>query len=391
MKIWVALLCLLSACASRPVEPRSDHLFQDSLFQSPSERVARDDVFAPSDAMKHYLRVEIAHALRRKGPRQALIDALNNQRGLKLEYESAMTRNAASAFDARAGNCLSLVIMTAALAKELDLTVEYNNVFTDEIWSRSEDIYFSSSHVNLTLGTVARSNGHALDEQSQRLIIDFMPHEDRLHLRSRVIGEDTIVAMYMNNRAAEAIVRGRLDDAYWWSREAIRQDARFLSAYITLGVVYRRHGQLSMAAQALQHVLEREPENVNALSNMVVVLNQAGRREEAAAVAQKLAGIEPYPPFHFFEQGLAAMKRKDFAAARDLFAKALERAAYYHEFHFGLAAAYLALGDAGKAQEQLTLAMESSTTRKDHDLYAAKLGLLTSMQRGLRRPGDGAP
>ena len=51
-----------------------------------------------------------------------------------------MTRNAAEAFDARSGNCLSLVIMTAAFAKELGLPVRYQNVFVDEAWSRSGDL-----------------------------------------------------------------------------------------------------------------------------------------------------------------------------------------------------------------------------------------------------------
>ena len=44
-----------------------------------------------------------------------------------------------------------------------------------------------------------------------------------MDLRAMAVGEDTILAMYMNNRAAEALVRGRVDDAYWLAREAIRQ------------------------------------------------------------------------------------------------------------------------------------------------------------------------
>jgi hypothetical protein len=51
-----------------------------------------------------------------------------------------------------------------------------------------------------------------------------------------------------------------------------------------------------------------------------------------------------------------------------MFAKALERAAYYHEFHFGLAAAYLGLGDLDKVLEHLALAKENSTTREVRDI-----------------------
>ena len=75
--------------------------------------------------------------------------------------------------------------------------------------------------------------------------------------------------MYMNNRAVEALARGDVDDAYWWAREAIVQSPSFLAAYNTLGVVYRRHGNAREAEAVLRFVLEREPANTQAMSNLV--------------------------------------------------------------------------------------------------------------------------
>src|SRR5437762_4013965 len=147
------LSMMLVACATAPVAPRSGQLFRDHLFAAPSERISAAEVFALSDEMKRYLSVEIAGQLRAKGAQRGLIDALYDQRQLKLEYDAEMTRNASQTFAARAGNCLSLVIMTAALAKELGLPLRYQRVLVDDSWSRSGDIYFSSSHVNLTLVT----------------------------------------------------------------------------------------------------------------------------------------------------------------------------------------------------------------------------------------------
>ena len=56
-----------------------------------------------------------------------------------------------------------------------------------------------------------------------------------------------------------------------------------------------------------------------------------------------------------------------------MFSKEVDRAAYYHEFHFWLALAYVGLGDMEHAREHMSIAADNSTTRKDHDLYAAKL------------------
>jgi hypothetical protein len=146
MRIWAAsvLSLLFAACANAPVTPRSDSLFNDRLFTAPSERVSASDVFALSAEMQRYLDVDIAPQLRNKGNRDGLIDAIYREGALKIEYDSVMTRNAAQAFAARSGNCLSLVIMTGAFAKALSLPVQFQSVSVDETVSRIDDVYFSS-------------------------------------------------------------------------------------------------------------------------------------------------------------------------------------------------------------------------------------------------------
>jgi tetratricopeptide (TPR) repeat protein len=354
------------------VAPPPAQLFDDRLFAAPSERIRADDVFALSDEMKRYLETEMAGRLLNKGLQKGLIDALYSENQLRLEYDAAMTRNASQAFEARSGNCLSLVIMTAAFAKALGLSVEYQGAYIEPTWSRVGGIYFLSGHVNLTLG--GRMIGaRSIYDTSDLLTVDFLPSEQLRALRTWVIPEPTIVAMYMNNRAAELLVRGKLDDAYWWARTAIGQDPAFLSAYNTLGVVYLRHSDWPQAERAFGHILEREPKNTQALSNLALALQRLGRVAESGVVQRKLAELEPYPAFHFFDRGLAAMRLGDFKTAKDLFTKEIDRDPYYHEFHFWLGVANLRLGNLGGARKHLGLAVENSATRGDRDLYAAKL------------------
>jgi tetratricopeptide (TPR) repeat protein len=267
--------------------------------------------------------------------------------------------------------------MTAALAKEEGIPVRFQNVYVDETWSRSGSLYFSVGHVNLTLGGRPPAIGSRIDDGEQ-LIVDFLPPGDLGTLNWRVVEEKTIVAMYMNNRAAESLTAGRIDDAYWYAREAIGQDPAFLASYNTLGVVYQRSGRLPEASRVLAYVLDREPRNTIAISNLATVLAGLGRTQESGALERRLAQLEPEPPFAYFNRGLEAMRAQDYRAARDLFAKEVERAPYYHEFHFWLALALARLGDVEQARQHLNLAMENSTTRREHDLYAAKLDRIRS-------------
>ena len=365
----------LAACASTPPMPPADSLFHDELFEAPSAPIRPDDAMAVSAEMRRYLASKIKSGVDRK---QQLIDALYRKDELLLEYDAALTRTAAQAFDARSGNCLALVMMTAAFAKELGLSVRYQSVLGDDSWDRAGDIYVSVGHVNLTLSDRPPQAGLGLMDTGQ-LTIDFVPPRNARAVRARVIQEHTVVAMYLNNRAVESLTRGELSDAYWWAREAIRKDPQLTSAYITLAVVYRNQRHPELAEQALARVAAREPGNTKAMSNRVLVLRDLGRNAEADALKLQLDKLDPHPPFSYFHEGMAALRERRFEAARNLFTKEVDRAPYHHEFQFWLAVTYLELHDPGRATTHLTRAMEVSTTRKDHDLYAAKLGRLKAL------------
>ena len=153
------ILMLLAGCASTPPTlPEPSRLFSDATFARAVGAHRRRPAVCPQpgDARLPRQSRYFARSCARKGPAQGLVDALYQKGGLKLEYDSAMTRNAAQAFEARSGNCMSLVIMTAAFAKELGLSVTFQNVVVDQTWRRSGDLYMASSHVNLSLGTPSR-------------------------------------------------------------------------------------------------------------------------------------------------------------------------------------------------------------------------------------------
>lgn len=380
-----ALLALLSlvlaGCAATPRTPPAAHLFRDALFAPPTERIAATDVFALSDEMRRYLHEEIGELLAAKGRPQGLYAALYSRARLKIDYDAALTRNAAQTFQARSGNCLSLAIMTAALAKELGLAVRYQGVHAEELWTRSSGIYFSSRHVNVTLGRRHTDPRYHFEERNL-LTIDFQPVGELQKQTAWAIPESTVIAMYMNNRAAEVLSQGRWNDAYWWARAAIEQDPGFMGAVNTLGVIYRRLGYRADAEGVLRHALAQEPANTHALSNLALVLADQGRMAEADAITRQLQALQPQPPFHFFERGVAAMRRGDFLAARDDFVREVERDPGYHEFRYWLAAAYVALGDHRLASEHLRVAIEKSPGASEHDIYAAKLALIAGKAAG---------
>ncbi|NRF67950.1 tetratricopeptide repeat protein [Aquincola sp. S2] len=372
--LWL-LAALLAACASKPVVPLPSPrmLFNDALFAAPTERIDAAAIFRLTPAMQAYFDDVIAPMQHRRGMQRGLIDALYSSDKLMLRYDNDFTRSASQAFEARAGNCLSLVIMTAAFARHAEMPVRYHSVHVDPTWGRRGDLYFNFGHVNVSLGRGPMRSAGVEFNGNDWLTIDFLPQADLRGQRYELIEERTLLAMYFNNRAAEALAAGKVDDAYWWSRAAIENDPQLLIAYNTLGVVYRRHGKLDDSERVLRFAHALEPRNTNVLGNLAQLLAERGQREESAALLAMLERLQPDPPFKYFNEGLAAMQRGDYRAARNLFERELARDPDYHEFHFWLALAHLQLGDTWKARKHLAAAAENSGSLEEQARYSAKL------------------
>lgn len=398
---WMCVCILLTAgCATRVPVPDGDTLFRDALFAQPPAPIDAEAAFALSPAMRRYAETVLRPLMRADNPERALIEALQDKGLLQLEYDAAITRTAASAFEARAGNCLSLVLMTGAFADYFGFEVHYQEVFVQTSWSRSGVLEMASRHINLRIvphdaiiGVNTEPNApmqRLRNGQSKGFTVDFLPPENAALRLAREISHDTVKAMYLNNRAAELLAEGQVDAAYWWVHTSIDSVPAFSDAYNLLGVIYQHHGNPAEAESVLRRALALEPDKALVMSNLASLLEQNGGLEEAHQLRARLALIEPYPPFYFFDAGITALKAGQYAAARTLFGREIKRDASSPECYFGLALADLGLGENDAARVALAEARERSTTRQSRAIYSAKLDWLKAngYSRG-SHPHDG--
>src|SRR6185437_5978937 len=238
-----SIALLLAACATGPVAPVQDParppLYDDALFAPPSTRISSDDVFAMSPEMEALVSDQMEHRIATRGKVNAIIETLYEKGVNKFSYDARETNNAAGVFASHSGNCLSYTIMTAAFAQRLGVPVQFHVVTLGDVWDRNDDLDFLIGHVNLTMGDVYRT----------AQLVDFTAMTDAHGEFLDDIGEDVIVSMYFNNRAAEAMAHGKLDDAYWWARAATESSTSFIASYNTLGVIYMHHDNPNMAAR----------------------------------------------------------------------------------------------------------------------------------------------
>ncbi len=381
MKRWwsgllggLVVLWALAGCAAvEPVARPDVDVFRDALFVPPARPPDVSALFTLTPAMQQHLVERIQPQVRRHGAQAALIDALYTRGELRLEYDAVQTRTAAEAFDARKGNCLSLVIMTAAFARELGLSVRFQEVLDRPAIEPTGELTFVIGHVNLALGR-GLGTARPFGEETGWLLVDFLPGQDLQRQRTRELDERRIRAQFMNNRAAEELARGRVDDAYWWLRGAQAQDPDFANLYNTLGVVYRHRGALAEAERALQVALALDPGNEHVLGNLAGVQLARGQ-----APAPLLALASPASRYTGARQALDEGRLKQ---AVRLLQCELGLTPRNPELHHLLAITQQRLGDTAQARQHLERAAEFSAAGPQRQLYAGKLEWLKARAAG---------
>ena len=97
--------------------------------------------------------------------------------------------------------------MTGALAQAMGLTVRYQTVFGDESFERTGDLAIEVGNVDLTAEERLR-NPDFLSTDRDPLTVDFPPARGGRRRRPRAIGEHTVIAMFLNDRAVASPVSG---------------------------------------------------------------------------------------------------------------------------------------------------------------------------------------
>ncbi len=380
LALAVPLMLAFAACGTPPV-PTPTGLLRDAAYHAPLEPPPGPaELTALSPAMMRFLAAQGWAQAPQRDARRALIHALYQPRaaggpGLRLEYESVRTRTAAEAFEAGSGNCLSLVLLTTALARHLELPVAFQAVQAPDTYSLAGTLTLAIGHVNVVLGPRA-TTGALYRSEPDALVIDFLPSHELGARPTRPLHENTVLAMYFNNRAVELLVQDRVHDAYWHARKALALDPGFLPATNTLGVVHQRAGLPEAAEQAWRHVLAQDGRSVTALRNLLGLLRQQARTSEVEPLAAQLAALQPVAPFQWLLAARDALALGDAAGALVLLQRELQLQPEHPEVHATLATAHLRLGDAALARQHLMLAARHSTLRSEQQRFEAKLGLL---------------
>lgn len=297
-----------------------------------------------------------------------LVDTLTD-----FHYEG-QSLNAADALMLNSGNCMSMAAVSYAVSKALKVPIQFQMVQSEPVLlDVTNNTMIISDHVRTLLYNAPEDaeflspywGGH------QFATIDYFP--SATSLAGRLVDAATFVAMFYRNLASDALVEGRLGDAYWLVREGVKWAPEYVPLLNVAAIVHRRSGDWRSAEALYQHALEIEPDNLAVLDNYRALAQLEGNTGLADTLKKRIAQVEDYRGFDFYVLGHEALQQGNYNEAEMYFSKLLKNAPYFHPGWFELAKAQAVQGKFDMAKQALEQALALSSRSEDSRRYQAKL------------------
>ncbi|WP_269916794.1 tetratricopeptide repeat protein [Alteromonas sp. PRIM-21] len=280
------------------------------------------------------------------------------------------TLKAQDVLNKRYGNCMSLALLTTALARLVNLDVVYQQVHTPPLYRRFGKTLTTSTHVrSIILGPEPEKTGDSIVFRG-RAVIDYFPssRDDR----GVYISEADFISMYYQNKSAEVMS----DDpnlAYSYLYRAMQLTTTNASTLNSLAVLYRSNGYEKEARKLYEFAIENHIQSVHTLSNFAVLLKKVGDVETLSRIGDMYLKTDDDNPYRWIDLGNEFLAKGKLSEAEMFFNKAIATGPYLGESYLAMAKTYFLQGKVLKAENMMEKALSLSLPSQNRALYTAKL------------------
>ena len=381
-RLLVLPLALGAACASWPGASRRVKLTPEELLRGtalgvaaggPAAVVPEADVLALSPEMRTFIAVHVDRRGSDALKLHQLVTAIMDPRTFGVTYDE-VTRTASQTFETRRGNCLSFSNMFVAMARDVGLNVEFQEVDVPPDWTVDKDTFVFNRHIDVFVNLGADGTR----------VVDFNIADFKASYEMRIISDSMALAHFYNNVGVERMLAGDRAAAVACFRTAITDaGSGFSSAWTNLGTLYLRNGHPAHAEAAYLQALDVNDSDLVAMSDLAHLYEREGDLERAAAYRKKVARHRWLNPYYRFELARRAYAAQHYDEAIAHLKYATRERPKEDRFWHLLGLCYLGKGDLTAARRWLSKAEEVATTEALKRTYAAEIDTLL--------PHDGAP
>lgn len=378
---WLFIVSCQSTIATSDNTPIYNELYLDDEFEVDSAQSieSEEEVFALDDEMKLMVTEKLLSVRAPNKRAKRLLRHIFAKENIDLAYQSAANLTASQAYHSQTANCMSLTIMAYALAKEAGLDVKFQDVKVPEYWVRNGQYNMLTGHVNLIL-TEAKVPNKTVVYGRELLQIDFDPDIYKKSFPKKVITKNTVLAMFYNNKGAHALVDQNYQLSYKYLKQATLVDPSFSSAWGNLGILYKLNDLTDFAEKTYRHAIELDNDNLTALTNLSLLLEDNNNLEQARKIEKMLHDKRIKNPYYHALLADEAFFRGDNQKALKHYKRAIRMDNKVHEFYFGIAKVYYALNRIERAENAMNKAIAYNRASAIESQYLAKLNFLKDLE-----------
>ncbi len=286
---------------------------------------------------------------------------------------SGSTSSASEVMRSGSANCVSLALLTKALADVAGIEVRFRATYREPVIDVRGDLLLQATHVRSYLSSAASADSINL----RQLYIDYF--RGPLSYQGDFLSEARFRATVYNNLAAEALLRGELDQAYALVQSSLQQDNQFIPAVNLMAVVLRRQQQPMLAQQWYQYGLAVAPHHLTLLHNYQMLATQLGDQPLVQQLEQQLALADSDDPFELYIQAVQAEQAGREAQAISFYQRLQKKVPYLLQANQALVRHYLKQHQYQAARRLLEEALEYSYDPEKRSLLQHKLAVLRTM------------
>jgi Tfp pilus assembly protein PilF len=337
----ISLIILLQACVHQPIavlnvtNPELGRALSGELIlgvPAKLDELPKKGLLTLTPKMESFAEDAVKSASDKADKAELLHKALMSSSGLGVRYSAFETGTAQEVFDSAKANCLGYTLLYVALARHLGLSAEVNQVTVPPSWNMNDKkSYFLMRHVNAKV-VIRRSFGSLVRDVSSvsdlgDVVVDLEMSRFRASYPQESLDQQSVEALFYNNRAMELASQGDTKNAFLYLRRAIEANKKQSFIWSNLGSLYRKSGHLSLAETVYLHALSINHRDLTVLHNLAGLYVQLGDQEKAELYTRKVQHYRNANPYYLYQEAIRAKEVGDIEKAKSLIARALKKEA----------------------------------------------------------------
>lgn len=285
---------------------------------------------------------------------------------------SEKTFTAQQTLDYLTGNCLSLTMLSTALAELVGVEIHYQLLDQNPIFSINDKLLVTTDHLRAVIKSTPKVVNGELSSRVSFTRIDYFNTNGLSYVDNvSVLNQKSL---YYSNLAIEHLTKKDIDSAYTYAKKALDIYPDNASALNTMGILHRQRGDAVTAEKLYEFGALNYAKAPVFLGNYKSLLVSQGRDAEIStflvAAEQKSHSTHPW---EWVRAGKVAFNNGEYVDAVSYYKKALAIAPGIPEVHVYAGQASFAAGKESQSKKFFIDAYKLSKGTDDQPIYKEKL------------------